>query len=168
LFIASFLSSFILHKNQNIFEELTILSLYITMIADIGGNVGSQAATVVIRALSLKQININNFFSIIFKETKIGILLSLCLFCLAFLKVILLSKNMELNNYNLYNIAFIIALSSGLQVITATLVGTSLPFLIKWFKGDPAVAASPAITTIVDTSGMLIYFTIIMIFLTKS
>ena len=101
------------------------------MITDIGGNVGSQAATVVIRALLLKQINMNNLFSIIFKETKVGFLLSLCLFFLAFLKVIILSNKSNLYPYNLYNLSFIVALSSALQVITATLIGTILPFLIK-------------------------------------
>ncbi|MCG8341130.1 MAG: magnesium transporter [Cytophagales bacterium] len=165
LFVASFLSGLIIHKHKVLLEQLTVLALYVPMINDSGGNAGSQAATVVIRALSLEQITLRNWLRIILKEAKVAFLLALCLFFLAFLKVAILSSNTEIENHSLYTLAFTIALALSLQVIISTLIGSSLPLLIKCFKGDPAVAASPAITTIVDITGMLIYFTMAIVML---
>lgn len=165
LFVASFLSGLILHKHEAILKQLTVLALYLPMIADSGGNAGSQAATVVIRALALEQITLRNWLRILFKEVKVAFLLALCLFFLAFLKVIILSGNTEIKHYSLHTLAFTIAVALSLQVITSTLIGSSLPLLIKFLKGDPAVAASPAITTIVDITGMLIYFTMVIVML---
>ena len=74
--------------------------------------------------------------------------------------MIILSGNVILENHSTYRLAFAIALSLSLQVITSTVVGASLPLIAKYFNGDPAVAASPAITTLVDITGMAIYFAI--------
>lgn len=158
LFITGFLSSLVIHKNEAILGRITVLALYLPMIADTGGNAGSQAASVVIRALSLGQITLNNWLNIIFKEAKIALLLALSLFFLAFLKVLLLSHNIMIENHSIYRLAFAIGLALSLQVVTSTIIGAALPLIAKYFKGDPAVAASPAITTIVDITGMAIYF----------
>lgn len=159
LFIVSFLSELIIHKHEALLARLTVLALYLPMIADAGGNAGSQAATVVIRALSLGHIALRDWLQIIFKEAQVACLLALCLFFVAFLKVFILSSESTLGPYSVYNLAFVIALALSLQVITATVVGASLPLIAKYFNGDPAVAASPAITTLVDITGMSIYFT---------
>lgn len=160
LFIASILSEVIIHKHEALLGRLTVLALYLPMIAGAGGNAGSQAATVVIRAISLGQVTLRNWLGVILKEAKVAFLLSFCLFFLAFLKVMILSGNVVLENHNAYRLAFAIALSLSLQVITSTIVGAALPLIAKYFNGDPAVAASPAITTLVDITGMAIYFAI--------
>jgi magnesium transporter len=160
LFIASILSEVIIHKHEALLGRLTVLALYLPMIAGAGGNAGSQAATVVIRAISLGQVTLRNWLGVILKEAKVAFLLAFCLFFLAFLKVMLLSGNVVLENHNAYRLAFAIALSLSLQVITSTIFGASLPLIAKYFNGDPAVAASPAITTLVDITGMAIYFAI--------
>jgi magnesium transporter len=162
LFITGFLSSLVIHKNEDILGRITVLALYLPMIADTGGNAGSQAASVVIRALSLGQITLNNWLVIIIKEAKVALLLALSLFFLAYLKVLLLSRHIVLENHSIYTLAFAIGLALSLQVVTATVIGASLPLVAKYFKGDPAVAASPAITTIVDITGMSIYFAVAM------
>ncbi|WMJ74919.1 magnesium transporter [Cytophagaceae bacterium ABcell3] len=160
------ISGVILHSYEGALEQLMILALYLPMLADTGGNSGSQAATVVVRALALNQISVKNWFMILFKEAKIAILLALCLGALAYLKVLFLSWETDIpDGYNLYNIALIISLALSLQVITATVIGASLPMIVKRFGGDPAVAASPAITTVVDITGLLIYFTMATTFL---
>lgn len=160
LFIASFLSEAIIHQNEALLAQFTILALYLPMIAGAGGNAGSQAATVVIRAVSLGQVTLRDWLQIILKETQIAILLALCLFFIAFMKVVVLSGGSHLDNHSIYSFAFAIALALSLQVITSTVVGATLPLIAKYFNGDPAVAASPAITTFVDITGMAIYFTI--------
>mmetsp|Transcript_26948 Transcript_26948/g.62594 ORF Transcript_26948/g.62594 Transcript_26948/m.62594 type:complete len:461 (-) Transcript_26948:865-2247(-) len=160
LFIAGTLSEAIIHKHEVLLGRLTVLALYLPMIAGAGGNAGSQAATVVIRAVSLSQVTLRNWIDVILKEARVAFLLACCLFFLAFLKVIILSSNVSLENHSTYNLAFAIALSLSLQVITSTVIGAALPLIAKYFDGDPAVAASPAITTLVDVTGMAIYFAV--------
>jgi magnesium transporter len=132
------------------------------MIAGAGGNAGSQSATVVIRAVSLGQVTLKNWLGIILKEARVAIMLAFCLFFLAFLKVTILSKvnHVVVDNHSIYMLAFAIALSLSLQVVTSAIVGATLPLVAKYFNGDPAVAASPAITTFVDITGMAIYFAV--------
>jgi magnesium transporter len=165
LFIASILSEVIIHKHEELLGKLTVLALYLPMIAGAGGNAGSQAATVVIRAVSLGQVALRDWLGVILKEAKVAFLLAFCLFFLAFLKVIILSGNVILENHSTYRLAFAIALSLSLQVISSTVIGASLPLIAKYFNGDPAVAASPAITTLVDITGMSIYFTTVVVLL---
>ncbi len=162
LFIAGFMSSLVIHQNEAILERITVLALYLPMIAATGGNAGSQAASVVIRALSLGQITLNDWLITILKEAKVALLLALSLFLLAFLKVLVLSRHTVIDHHSVYGLAFAIGLALSLQVITSTIIGATLPLVAKYFNGDPAVAASPAITTIVDITGMTIYFGIAM------
>jgi magnesium transporter len=153
------ISGVIIHSYENALEKLLILALYMPMVADTGGNSGSQAATVVVRALALGQITIANWFKILWKEAKISLLLAVCLGLLAYGKVLFLSWETDIPSaFSLPLIAFVISLALALQVITATVIGAGLPLLVKRFGGDPAVAASPAITTVVDITGLLIYF----------
>jgi magnesium transporter len=161
------ISGIIIHRYENALEKLLILALYMPMVADTGGNAGSQAATVVVRALALGQITVRNWFKILWKEAKISLLLAVCLGLLAYGKVLFLSWETDIPSaYSLPVIAFAISLALALQVVTATVIGAGLPLLVKRFGGDPAVAASPAITTVVDITGLLIYFGTATIFFT--
>ncbi len=165
LAIVGIVSGMIIHSYESTLEKLMILALYMPMVADTGGNSGSQAATVIVRALALGQIKINQWFKILWKETRVSLFLAIILGSLAFLKVLFLSWETEIpNQFNLVKIAFVISLALSLQVITATVIGAGLPLLVKRLGGDPAVAASPAITTIVDITGLLIYFSIATLF----
>lgn len=153
------ISGLIIHRYEHALEKLLILALYMPMVADTGGNSGSQSATVVVRALALGQVTLKNWLQILWKEMKISLLLAVCLGILAFGKVMFLSWETEIPaTYSLPVIAFMISLALSLQVVSATVIGAGLPLLVKRFGGDPAVAASPAITTIVDITGLLIYF----------
>jgi magnesium transporter len=160
LFITGILSSFVIHRHEYLLERITVLALYLPMITATGGNTGSQAASVVIRALSLGQITLRNWLVVIFKEAKVALLLAISLFFLAFLKVLLLSSYNIPEPYGIYRIAFTIGIALSIQVITSAIIGATLPLIAKYFNGDPAVAASPAITTLVDITGMMIYFAI--------
>jgi magnesium transporter len=153
------ISGMIIHHYEEALEKMLILALYMPMVADTGGNVGSQAATVIVRALALGEFSVRAWLKVIWKETKVSSLLALCLGLLAFAKVLFLSWETEIPaEYSLVKVAFVISLALALQVITATVIGAALPLIVKAFGGDPAVAASPAITTIVDITGLLIYF----------
>ena len=164
LFTVSFLSEIIIHQHQHLLARITVLSLYLPMISAVGGNVGSQLSMVVVRAVSLGQITLKNWLRIIFKEAKVAYLMAICLFFVAFLKVMILSGDLFLQHKNTFNMAFAIALALSIQVIASALIGASFPLIAKYFNGDPAVAASPAIATLVDIIGMLIYFAVTMYF----
>jgi len=159
------ISGMIIHHYEKALEKMLILALYMPMVADTGGNVGSQAATVIVRALALGEFSVSAWLKVIWKETKVSSLLALCLGVLAFAKVLFLSWETEIPaEYSLVKIAFVISLALSFQVITATLIGAALPLIVKAFGGDPAVAASPAITTVVDITGLLIYFGVASLF----
>lgn len=159
LAIMGLISGVILHSYEEALESLIILALYMPMVADTGGNSGSQAATVVIRALALGDIKLSDWFKVIFKEARVGFMLSLCLGLVTLGKVSLLSNNAVLpEGFSLLQVGSVIALALSLQVIVSTIIGATMPLIVKRLNGDPAVVASPAITTIVDITGMLIYF----------
>ncbi|MCC5921264.1 MAG: magnesium transporter [Cyclobacteriaceae bacterium] len=160
------ISGMIVHSFEDTIYSLMILALYMPMVADTGGNSGSQAATVVVRALALGDVNVGNWMKILYKEFRVSILLAVCLGLLAYAKILFLSWETDIPEaYSLYNIAFVISSALSIQVVTATVIGAGLPLLVRRFGGDPAVAASPAITTVVDITGLLIYFTIATTFL---
>lgn len=159
LAILSILSGAIIHRFEGALSKLIILALYMPMMADTGGNAGSQAATVVIRAMALGEITPSQWFSILFKEFKIALYMAIVVGILTFGKILFLSSGTQVpNDFGLINIALIISSALTLQVVSSTLIGAGLPVVVKHFNGDPAVVASPAITTIVDITGLLIYF----------
>ncbi len=152
-------SGVIIHRFEATLSNMIILALYMPMVADTGGNTGSQAATVVVRALALREIRPGDFLKVIFKELKISLLLACILGVLSWAKVMYLSHDTVIPlGISLSKIGLAIAVALSLQVVTATLTGAILPIAAAKFKLDPAVVASPALTTVVDITGLLIYF----------
>lgn len=154
------ISGVIIQHYQGVLENLIILALYMPMMTATGGNIGSQSATVVIRAISLDQVKDSDWPKILFKEIKISLLLSICVGGLIFLKISFFSTQNLPQGTSFEFVGFIIGLAIAMQVISSAIVGAGLPLLVRRFGGDPAVAASPAITTTVDITGLLIYFSI--------
>lgn len=153
LFVASFLSGYVMHSNEAWIQRITLLAMYMTTINDLGGNIASQVAMVLIRAMTLRQISLKHFLKIIAKETQIALMFVVCFFMLALIKVSILSGG------EFGKLAIVVSISIALQAFTATLIGAILPLFVYWAGKDPALAASPAITTLVDITGTLIYFT---------
>jgi magnesium transporter len=155
------ISGMIINEYQGVLEHFIILAMYMPMMAATGGNTGSQAATVVIRALSLGEIADEDWLKIVFKEVKISFMLSVCVAILTFMKIAFLSFHSMLPpGFSMSYIATIISIAIAIQVVTSAIIGAALPLVVRRMGGDPAVVASPAITTIVDITGLLIYFTI--------
>ncbi len=154
-------SGMIINEYQGVLENFIILAMYMPMMAATGGNTGSQAATVVIRALSLGEIEDRDWYKIVFKEMKISFMLSVCVAALTYLKISFLSfQSLLPKGFTMSYIGITIAVAIAIQVITSALIGAGLPLVVRRLGGDPAVVASPAITTIVDITGLLIYFTV--------
>ncbi|WP_028866263.1 magnesium transporter [Psychromonas aquimarina] len=153
------LSGMVIQSYEDAITALVILALYMPMVADTGGNAGSQAATVIIRSMALGELNIRHCGAVIWKELRISIFIGSALAAVSYLKIQFLSFGAELpDGLSLNMIGIAIALALFIQVLSSTVVGAALPLLAKFCKQDPAVVASPAITTIVDLSGLLIYF----------
>ena len=165
LFIVGILQTLMMHAWESTIHALTFVSFYLMTISDTGGNVGSQAATMVIRALSLGEIKLKNWLAILWKEFKIAFLLGFSLFVLAMVKVFVVSYNFhQVNHPAPIKIAFVVSLAISLQVLSSIIIGTLLPLIVKKLGKDPALAASPAITTIVDIFGVFIYLLLINAF----
>ena len=143
------------------FEEslaaVTVLTAYIPMLMDTGGNCGSQASVTVIRGISLDEITLKDLFKVIWKEIRVAVIVGAILAMCNFAKLMLVDK-MLFHNPITIQVALVICLTLVFTVFAAKLVGCSLPILAKALGFDPAVMASPFITTIVDAISLLIYF----------
>ncbi|HEQ60152.1 MAG TPA: magnesium transporter [Firmicutes bacterium] len=159
LALLGMVSGFIVQRFEGLLLQFSILATFMPMLADTGGNTGSQSATLVVRALALKEISPGDILRIVAKELQVSAVLGLLLALMAFGRVIVLGGGTTLpDDYSLQTIGLAISIALGLQVITATLIGALLPLGAARMKWDPAVVASPALTTIVDITGLLIYF----------
>jgi len=154
-------SGFVMLKFEHVLSSIFILALYLPMVVAAGGNTGGQAATMVIRAMALGELHEGTSMRVAWKEARLGLLLG-CLLgaCIATITLFVLPMfNLEMPSnmsYGLFAAAVAIALTA--QIITSTLTGALLPIFARKANIDPAVVAAPAITTIVDVSGMVIYF----------
>jgi magnesium transporter len=139
--------------------NLMILAFYMPMLAGTGGNTGSQSATMVVRALSLKEITPKDALPVLWKELRVSLMLGLVLGLMAFLRVVLLSPASQApGGITMMSIGLAIAVALSLQVISSTVMGAALPLAAAKLGADPALVASPALTTVVDITGLLIYF----------
>lgn len=153
LMISATFTGLIITSFENALAAQVVLTAYIPMLMDTGGNSGSQASVTIIRGLSLNEIEFKDLPRVIWKEFRVGILCGVVLAAANFLRLLLL------NRVDLM-IAFVICLTLIIVVVLAKLVGCSLPMFAKKLKLDPAVMASPFITTIVDALSLLLYFEI--------
>lgn len=134
-------------------SQYVMLTAYIPMIMDTGGNAGSQASTEVVRAISLGEASPKDYFKIVFKEMRVGILCGLTLSVCNFAKCIFFDKLDPI-------MALAVCLTVVCAVLIAKMVAASLVVLISSIHLDPAVVASPMLTTIIDALSLLIYFSI--------
>jgi len=163
LMISATLSSAILNRFESALPA--ILLIFVPMLMDTGGNCGSQASVTVIRSLSVGEAKFKDLPKILWKETRVGILCGATLGAVAFLKVIFIDKWIMQNPEVTVSVALSVSAAVALTIITAKIIGSSLPILAKKIGFDPAVMASPFITTLVDAISLLLYFFISMLLL---
>jgi len=153
-------SGYIVQNFEGLLMQFAILATFMPMLADTGGNTGSQSATLVVRALAMNEISPRDILKVMLKEFKVAVPMALLLAGLAFGRVFFFAGNSSIpEGFSLYIIGLAIGAALGMQVVTSTLIGAILPLVAAKMKFDPAVVASPALTTIVDITGLLIYFT---------
>ena len=158
LMISATFTGQIIASFERALAAATILTAYIPMLMDSGGNCGSQASVTVIRGLSLGEINFSDFFRVLWKELRVAAVCGVTLAAANFAKLMLIDRMLFHNPMVTVHVAAVICGTLVCTVVCAKLVGCSLPMLAKRIGFDPAVMASPFITTIVDAISLLIYF----------
>ena len=153
LMISATFTGMIITNYQNALASYVMLTAYIPMLMDTGGNAGSQASVSIIRGLSLKEVDFSDIFRAIWKEARVAFLCGLTLACANFVKLMLFDRVP-------LPIAGIVCGTLVLVVIVAKFVGCTLPLIADRIGFDPAVMASPLITTIVDAISLFVYFMI--------
>ena len=153
LMISATLTGSVLTTFEDALLAYGALIAYIPMLMDTGGNAGGQASVTIIRGLSLNEIEFSDAFRVIWKEIRVACLCGITLAAANFLKLLLLDKVSIM-------VALVVCLTLVAAVIIAKFVGCTLPMLAKKIGFDPAVMASPFITTIVDVLSLLVYFQI--------
>ena len=136
------------------------LVLFVPMIMGTGGNSGGQSSVTVIRSLSLGELEFKDLFKVMYKELRVGLMAGVAVGLATFLKVVLIDRFLLGNPDVTVIVALAVAVSLALTIIFAKLIGAALPILAKKLGFDPAVMASPFITTLVDAASLLIYFVI--------
>jgi magnesium transporter len=167
LFLGELLTATAMSFFEDQLAKAVILAIFVPLIISSGGNSGSQASTLIIRALALGEITVRDWWSILKKELKSGLVLGGILGVLGFLRVMIWSNFIE--DYGPYWLP--IGLTVGITltgvVLWGCLVGSLFPLILKRFKLDPAVSSAPFVATLVDVTGLIIYFSISMLFLTE-
>ena len=155
LMISATFTQLIISGFADALSEVVYLTAYIPMLMDTGGNSGSQASVTIIRSISLGEIEFKDIFKVIFKEFRVGALCGATLAALSFGKLMLIDGLPP--HYSLA-ISLTVAGTLLITVILAKFFGCTLPLIVKKVGLDPAVMASPMITTIVDALSLLVYF----------
>ncbi len=143
---------------ENSLNSIPILIAYIPMLMDTGGNSGSQASVTIIRGLSLDDIAFSDFFKVVWNEMRVALLCGATLAAANFVKLLVFDKMIFHNEGLNISTILVICLTLIVTVFIAKLVGATLPLLAQKIGFDPAVMASPFITTIVDALSLLVYF----------
>ena len=159
LMISDMVSGGILGTFEDALTALPVLITFIPMLTDTGGNAGSQSSTLVIRGLALKEINIKDFFPVLSKEIGVAMLCGFVLSLFNFIRIVIVYPG----NYLL---AATVGGAMFCTVLMAKSIGGVLPIIATRFNMDPALMASPLITTIVDAGSLLIYLNIAKMCLT--
>jgi magnesium transporter len=157
LMISATFTGIIISSFESALAAQVALTAFIPMLMGTGGNAGSQASVTVIRGLSLDEIEFGDLFRVLFKELRVSLLCGITLSAATFLKIILID-NLILGEGISYIVAAVVSITMAVTVILAKLIGCSLPLIASKLKLDPAVMASPFITTIVDALSLLVYF----------
>jgi magnesium transporter len=153
LMLSSMITVYILSVFEAAFAAVPLLAFSLTMISNTGGNAGAQSSTTIIRGMTLGEIDTKDWLKVLWKECRVGVMVGGILAVFNFIRLLLGYSNQ-------LRACLAISLSVLVSVVIAKTIGCLLPFVAKLLKQDPAVMATPLITTIVDASTTLVYFTI--------
>lgn len=161
LFLGEMLTASAMGMFESEISQAVVLALFIPLIISSGGNSGSQAATLIVRAMAIKELGLQDWWYVMRKEILSGLILGLILGAVGFLRIVLWQ---QAGFYNYGEHALLIGLTVGYSlvgiVLWGTLSGSMIPFLLQKLRLDPATSSAPFVATLVDVTGLVIYFTI--------
>ena len=158
LMVSATFTGWIITAFEDALAAQVALTAFIPMLMGTGGNSGSQSSVTVIRALSLDEMDLGDIWRVIWKEIRTSVLCAIALAVVCFGKIWLVDRMLFGNQDITFMVDMVVCLALAATVVIAKIVGGVLPILAKACKADPAVMASPFITTIVDAVSLLVYF----------
>ena len=158
LMISSTFTGLIITSFEDALAKVVVLTAFIPMLMGTGGNSGSQASVTVIRSLSLGELRFRDIGTVLWKELRTSVMCGIALALVCFAKIWLVDRLLFGNTDVTLMVDVVVCLALTMTVIIAKVVGCVLPLVAKVLKADPAVMASPFITTIVDAVSLLVYF----------
>jgi len=165
LFVAQILTAIAMGFFENELSRAVVLSIFIPLVISSGGNSGSQAATLVIRAMAVGEINLSDWWLIMRREILSGLLLGGILGAIGFLQVAILANLFHVISSYWFLIGITVLISLVGIVLWGTISGSMLPFILKKLGADPATSSAPLIATLCDVTGLVIYFTVAILVL---
>jgi magnesium transporter len=166
LFLGELLTASAMGHYDDEIAKAVVLALFVPLIISSGGNSGSQAASLIIRAMALKELQLRDWWYVMKKEFVSGLLLGGILGLLGFVRIVIWQET-GIYDYGPYWLWVALSVSTSLLfiVLWGTLSGSLIPFLLRKMKLDPAAASAPFVATLVDVTGLIIYFSVSALFL---
>lgn len=166
LFIGEMMTATAMSYFEGEIQKAVVLSLFVPLIISSGGNSGSQAATLIIRAMALGEVTIKNWWQVMRKEIVSGLALGLILGFIGFIRVAAWTLFTDIYGPHWFLIAIVVGITLIGVVLWGSLMGSMLPLILKRLGADPATSSAPFIATLVDVTGLIIYFTFALLILT--
>jgi len=167
--VVLFLSEMLTATAMSFFEDeiarAVVLALFVPLIISSGGNSGSQAATLVIRAMALGEVRLSDWWRVVRREVLSGLALGLILGTIGFLRIALWTIFTDIYGPHWPLVALTVGLSLVVVVLWGTLSGSTLPLILKRLGADPATSSAPFVATLVDVTGLVIYFSVAWVIL---
>jgi magnesium transporter len=160
LFVGEMLTATAMGYYEHEISRAVVLALFIPLIISSGGNSGSQASTLVVRAMALGQVRLADWGRVLYREVIVGVSLGMLLGGIGLLRIVLWPARASLYGVHYFLVAVTIACSLVGVVLFGSLAGAMLPFALRRLRLDPATACAPFVATLVDVSGLIIYFTV--------
>ena len=165
LFLGELLTATAMGYFEHQIAKAVVLALFIPLIISSGGNSGSQAATLIVRALAVGEIRLHDWLSVFRRELLSGAILGLILGSIGFLRIAIWSAFSDVYGEHWMLVGLAVSLSLVAIVLWGSLIGSMLPFGLKRLGLDPATSSAPFVATFVDVTGLVIYFSVSMIVL---
>ena len=156
LMLSATITGSIISGFENALAVMPVLVSFIPMLMDTGGNAGSQSSTLIIRGMALEEVKLSDTLRVLWKELRVAVMCGTTLAIVNFVRVLIMIRSTATTKST--NIAFSVSLALVMTVILSKTIGCLLPMFAKRLKLDPAVMASPVITTIVDAGALLVFF----------
>src|SRR5204863_3789507 len=165
LFLGEMLTASAMGYYQGEIAKAVVLALFLPLIISSGGNSGSQASTLIIRAMALGEVTLRDWFRVMRKEIMAGLLLGSVLGAIGFMRVAIWSQFSNIYGPHWLLVAFTVGLALVGVVLWGSLSGSMLPFILRRVGADPATSSAPFVATLVDVTGLIIYFSIAVVIL---